>query len=697
MRRPRGRAGPISHTQFTCYHPTVPGTIVLGGASGSQLISWSEAPRGEIFLVADVEKPANGVAGLKHFRHDVVAGLLVALISLPFSLGIAVASGAPPIAGLVSAIIAGLILPFLGGSYVTISGPAAGLAPVLLSSMATLGHGDLAAGYPLLLCVIFGAGCVQIVLSLMKAARFSAMFPSAVVEGMLCSIGLMIIAKQLPNFIGHEFHAHEFFGLILETPRELLQMEPRVFGLGVACLVLVFALAASRFRWTKVIPPQLSVVAFAILVGWLLGIDDRFLIQIPDKPLEHGFTAPNFRGLFDDRELWLAALATLLTLTMIDGVESLATAMAIDKIDPFRRKSNPNRVLLAMGVSNICSSIAGGLTIIPGGVKSKACIVAGGRTLWANFYNAVFLIAFLFLARPLINRIPLSALAAILIYTGYKLCEPRVWRHIAHVGLEQILLFTVTVLVTLATDLLLGIIAGILVKLIMNGLLMMSAQPSVGDSNLRILAQLARNLWTQFRNPVLEQRLEAGVYHISFEGPLVCFNAVAVQRALGRIPSEASAVILRLTERVPLVDHTSCDNLIRFTRDFGVEGQAAIELVGMDRMRARSDYETCMRLAAPTAMLADDTLASEMATDVGQLLDPISPTSASAAFGAWEYRRRRDRHRRPGPEDLDRMGLLPLSREPADPQRELGMVGLVHGEPPLTEGHPDQWPNRRIL
>src|SRR5271157_1959265 len=124
------------------------------------------------------EKPQNGLAGLKHWRHDLLAGLVVSMVSVPFSLGIAVASGAPPIAGLISAIIAGLLLPFLGGAYVTISGPAAGLAPVLLVAMATLGGGDLATGYPLLLGVICIAGCVQIVLSLFKAARFSALFPS---------------------------------------------------------------------------------------------------------------------------------------------------------------------------------------------------------------------------------------------------------------------------------------------------------------------------------------------------------------------------------------------------------------------------------------------------------------------------------------------------------------------------------------
>src|SRR3954467_12157166 len=175
------------------------------------------------------EKPQNGLAGLKHWRHDMLAGLVVSLISVPFSLGIAVASGAPPICGLISAIIAGLVLPFLGGSYVTISGPAAGLAPALLAAMTLLGRGDLAIGYPLLLVAICLTGLVQIVLAKFHAARFSALFPSSVVEGMLASIGLLIIAKQMPLLTGHPFHSHEFWGMVAETPLQLMHMEPQVF------------------------------------------------------------------------------------------------------------------------------------------------------------------------------------------------------------------------------------------------------------------------------------------------------------------------------------------------------------------------------------------------------------------------------------------------------------------------------------
>src|SRR5208337_3654538 len=247
------------------------------------------------------EKPQNGLAGLKHWRHDLLAGLVVSMVSVPFSLGIAVASGAPPICGLISAIIAGLILPFLGGSYVTISGPAAGLAPALLAGMLLLGKGNLATGYPLLLVAICLTGLVQLVLAFFKAARFSAIFPSSVVEGLLASIGLLIIAKQLPLILGHPFHAHEFWGIVAETPLELLNMEPKVFVLGISSLALLFVLASIKAKWLKVVPPPVFVAIFGLIMSQVLGLNSQYMIHLPDHPFAHGMVLPNFQGVLADR------------------------------------------------------------------------------------------------------------------------------------------------------------------------------------------------------------------------------------------------------------------------------------------------------------------------------------------------------------------------------------------------------------
>ena len=551
------------------------------------------------------EKPQNGIAGLKHWRSDVLAGLMVSLVSLPFSLGIAISSGAPPVAGLISAIIAGLIYPFLGGSYVTISGPAAGLAPVLFVSMAALGGaGEPYTGYPRLLAVICMAGCVQIILSRLKVARFSAWFSPTVVEAMLASIGLLIIAKELPDLIGNRFESHEFWGILAEAPAQFMQMNGSVFLVGCLCLALTIGLSVARNRWTKIIPPPLTVVLVGLGLGVVFGIDGKHLIEIPDR-LKDGMKLPDFRSLFADRALWWTAFTTVLTLTLIDSVESLATIAGIDKIDPYKRKSSPDRTLLAMGVSNILSSVAGGLTIIPGGVKSTTCIVTGGKTLWANFYNAVFLVLYLVLGRGFINMIPRSALAAIVVFIGYKLCQPKVWRHAAHVGSEQLLVFCTTVLITVSTDLLLGIISGMVLEFVLS---VSFAWPTARVPGVAVATPVGRfgraaahtisQFTDLFRNPVSNRELIDDQYHMYFNRPLVSFNLLHVNRELTRIPQQATIVYFHVGDEVTLIDHTSSSNLMSFARDYEQSGKGQIHFTGLEDMFMCSKEETCVRLGA---------------------------------------------------------------------------------------------------
>jgi carbonic anhydrase len=531
------------------------------------------------------EKPQNGAKGLKHWRYDLLAGIQVALVSLPLSLGIAIASGAPAVTGVISSIIAGLIFPFLGGAYVTISGPAAGLAPALLSGMLLLGGGDLAAGYPLLLVAICLTGLVQIVLSLFKAGRFALFLPVTVVEGMLAAIGTIIIIKQIPALLGViATPAKSMFVTIANLPAVLRQTNPAIAAIGGVCLFLLFYLNRTRHVWMRRIPPPLLVAGIGIGLGYLLQLDAKYLITMPHNLIEGGITLPAFEAVWNRPEIWWSVLLVVITLTLIDGIESLATIAAVDKIDPYQRKSDPNVTLRAMGVSNTLSSIFGGLTIIPGGVKSRVNIDAGGRTLWANFYNAMFLIVFLFIAKDLIARIPLAAISAILVYVGWRLCEIQVFRKTYAIGRDQMLIFLITIAAILATDLLYGILLGIAAEI---GLVAYLLNPSfrAALTGRQTFSQtfklIGGNFAGLFRSPVIKTTLEGSAEQphcrISL-GSIVCFNLLPLDKLLQSIPP-GTGITLAVTESGRVIDHTAMEYLHQFQetcqhagRPFDIQG-----------------------------------------------------------------------------------------------------------------------------
>ena len=562
-------------------------------------------------LTVPAEKPRNGLGGLKHWRYDLRSGFTVAMISLPFSMGIAITSGAPPICGIMSAIIAGFVLPLLGGSYVTISGPAAGLAPVLFAGMIHLGHARLgrgastsellAVGYPLVLVAIAIAGVLQVILAKLKVARLSALFPAAAIQGMLAAIGLMIIVKQIPLFMGVKFEAHEFWAVLGEVPRHVSSMSHPVFALGIGCLAALFVLSALPGRLLKVMPPPVWVfLAGTVVSTFILKLDKSHLVNVPDS-LEHGIVFPQFGEAFTNPALLLPLAYLVVTLLLIDATESLATIKAVDNIDPYRRRSDPDRTLLAMGVSNGASSLLGGLTIIPGIVKSTANVLAGGRTQWANFYNACFLLTFVLLGRYVIDMVPMAVLGAILVFIGYKLCKPALWLKVARIGTEQFVVFVTTVLLTVTTDLLIGITAGIVLELVLN-LWYVGLWHTLSNGSEFAKPNFAGRFLSLFRNPVSQREFDEGTYHLYLDGPLVCFNLFHVIRELGQLPHGTQAVYLHLSSRVPLVDHTTGESLHQFLEEFSGQDQTPrLVIEGWDHMHPLSKHETSTRIALATA------------------------------------------------------------------------------------------------
>lgn len=556
---------------------------------------------------ASIEVPQNGIAGLKHWSFDMRSGFMVAMISLPFSMGIAITSGAPPICGITSAIIAGMVLPFLGGSYVTISGPAAGLAPAIFAGIVLMGSAYMGkgasteaimeAGYPLVLVPIFFAGICQMILARLKVAQLCTIFPAAAIEGMLAAIGLLIIVKQLPHFMGQKFAAHDFWEMLAEAPRKAMTMSSENFqvaGLGLGCLALLFILAAIPSKFLKVMPPPVWVFfGGTIVCTFFLRVDRSHLINVPSL-LEHGVVLPKFQTVFSNPHMWSETVYLVVLLLMIDGTESLATILAVDKLDPYRRRSSPDKTLEAMGVSNVASSVLGGLTIIPGIVKSTANIMGGGRTQWANFYNACFLLVFLLAARPLINMVPYVVLASILTFVGFKLCRPKVWAHTAHIGMEQLVIFAFTVLVTVTTDLLVGIVAGVAMKLVLN-LWYLGLAYRLGNANGGHAPGYVARFISLFRNPVSRREIRDGEYNLYLNGPLVCFNLFHVIRELQHIPNDAKGVNLHFSPLVALVDHTTAETLFHYVEDFNSR-QLPMKLVNWELLKPLSHHPAAIQL-----------------------------------------------------------------------------------------------------
>jgi MFS superfamily sulfate permease-like transporter len=565
------------------------------------------------------EKPQNGIPGLRYWQYDLVAGLQVALVGLPLSLGIALASGAAPITGVISAIIAGLVFPLLGGAYITISGPAAGLAPALLAGMLTLGQGDLEAGYPLVLVAICLTGAVQVLLSIYKAGRFAMYFPMSVLQGMLAAIGMLIIINQLPALLGHLTPSTKSIpDAIILIPAQIMGMNFEVFAVGGATLALLFGLDSNvvkNRRWMRNIPAPLLAVALGGVAGWMLHFPEAYLIHVPKDVLAQGIHFPNFSEIWQRSELWFALLTIVVTLTLIDGTETLVTIAAIDKIDPFGRKSDPNVTLRTMGVSNILSGLAGGLTIIPGGIKSTANIIAGGRTLWANFYYALFLALFVWLGTDLINRIPLTVLAALLIFIGWRLCAPKIFLKVFSIGAEQLLVAVVCVAVTLYTsDILSGVIAGTVTKILVLCFDVVKALTVERQFHAGPTESFSARVWTAFKelfgDPIIrigDGRIQGGSIPVMsvaaknmkhpykiYLSSLSCMNLMKLDAKLKALPNSRDNFMIILSGHV--VDHSAMEYLHQF-RDQHVKAGHNCVILGTQHFLSHSDHRLAYRVS----------------------------------------------------------------------------------------------------
>ncbi|MGH8547291.1 MAG: SulP family inorganic anion transporter [Methylococcales bacterium] len=530
--------------------------------------------------------PSGGFAGLKeNWRYDALAGFQIFLIALPLCLGIAMASNFPPMAGVTTAIVGGLLVSRINGSYVTISGPAAGLIVVTLAAVQTLGAGDAMLGYRLALAAVVCAGALQALLGLLRVGKLSALFPSSVVHGMLAAIGVIIMAKQIHTVLGVKPEAREIFDTIAEIPHSVFNLNPEIALIGTVSLSLMILWPRIRLRALRLFPAPIVVVLIGMALGQWFDLDHQhkyllhfpedhtysvgpeFLVAIPMNFLD-GFYFPDF-SRFATPQFW----GIVLTICLVSSIESMLSAAAIDKLDPFQRQSNLNKDLTGLGIGTSVAGFLGGLPMISEIIRSSANIDNGARTGWSNFFHGFFMLSFVALFPRLIHEIPLASLAALLVYTGYRLASPKEFAKTLNIGVEQLALFMLTIIAVLATDLLIGVAIGIVAK---------------------ITIHLIRgvSLKTLFRTFYEIERVEPDSYHVKVKGSVIFSNFIALNSALSELEPRKK---LRFDlADADFIDHTVMEFIHDFCKDYNRRG-GVCEISGLDQHKAFSDHPLAAR------------------------------------------------------------------------------------------------------
>ncbi|MEY4286159.1 MAG: hypothetical protein RL511_232 [Bacteroidota bacterium] len=412
----------------------------------------------------------------KSWKDDMLSGFLVFLLALPLSLGIAKASDFPPIYGLITAMFGGIVVSFIMGAPLTIKGPAAGLIVIVAGSVAELGHGDNELGWHLALGAIVVAGALQVLMGWLKWGKYTDLFPLSAVHGMLAAIGIIIISKQVHVLAG--FSPTTLEGKPMTEPLELIAafkntipnffMHWQVTLIGLVSLAIVFIWPLLKQPLFKKIPSALVVILVSIVMVQVLGVQnsDTFKPLLSfDKAL---FEILRINESFEGFSQFGTFIKYVIMFALVGSLESLLTVKAVDLLDQQKRKSNYNKDLMAVGFGNMLAGIFGGLPMISEVARSSANVSNGAKTRWANFFHGLFILVFLIVDVSFSDLIPMSALAALLIGVGWKLAHPREFGSALKIGADQLLVFCTTVVVTLATDLLIGIGAGIVLKILLH-------------------------------------------------------------------------------------------------------------------------------------------------------------------------------------------------------------------------------------
>lgn len=516
-------------------------------------------------------------------KDDISSGFFVFLIALPLCLGISIASGFPPVAGILTAIIGGVLSTFLGSSHLTIKGPAAGLIVIAVGAVNELGGGDAMTGYKRALAVGAVAAIIQILFSFVRAATLGIAMSPSVVHGMLAAIGVIIIAKQVPVMVGVKPQGKGPLQLLAEIPHHLTHANPEIALIGLISLAILIALPLIKQPWAKKLPAPIIVLLVTVPLGIFFDLNHEhvyswsghtfelgpnFLVTLPGNILK-AITFPDFSVVFS-----ATSLKYIVMFALVGSIESTLSVLAVDSMDPDKRASNLNQDLFAVGVGNLLAAMVGGLPMISEIVRSKANVDSGAKSGLSNFSHGVFLLAFVALVPGLLHRIPLAALAAMLVFTGTRLASPNEIKHANELGKDQLALFLTTLIVTLATDLLVGVSVGLLLKIAMHAFR--------GTGFKALFA------------PKISQRTVGETLHIDIHRAAVFTALLKVRKLVENRPFGTKKVVIDF-DQTNLVDHTFIRNLQAMSQEWpGVE----LVLKGLEEMKGTTEHPLATRRRA---------------------------------------------------------------------------------------------------
>jgi MFS superfamily sulfate permease-like transporter len=538
-----------------------------------------------------LEIPKDGLEGLKqNWKTDALSGFLVFLLAMPLSLGIAKASGFPAAMGVLTAMVGGIVVSIFMGGRLTIKGPAAGLITVCAGAVAALdglkltdASGAHISGVQLACGAIVVMSLIQLVFGFLKLGSFSDFFPHSAVHGMLAAIGVLIFAKQFPVLLGVDASLTKGLTpieLYTHIPTFIRNAKPEIAIVGISSLAILFGLPAIGGVFKKIPAPMLVLIVM-IPLGAILGLKGGSLVSILSQKegqqvnyldtVGSFFSQISFAPRFDAIRTGIFWYFVFMFL-FVNSIESLLTVKALDGLDPWKRKSDYDKDLSALALGNGVSGALGGLPMISEVARSSANVGFGARTRWSNFFHGLFLLTSMLLLIPVIEMIPNSALAAMLIMVAYRLASPKEFIGTYKIGPEQLVIFLTTVFVTVAEDLLMGVAAGILVKLlfhIMNGV----------------------NIKSLFKSNY-EIKETDDSYTINVKQSAIFSNLLGFQKMWNSL--KPGKKITFNFAGAKLVDHTFQEALHHFEEDYHSTG-GSVSLTGLDRHHALSEHPLATR------------------------------------------------------------------------------------------------------